>query len=58
MPLDRVDQLPLPSLHWYAGFSALAVFYAGVYALTTPEGLLQTLQKDMWCAAVSNSSNE
>ena len=51
--IERVDQLPLPSLHWYAGFSGLALFYAAVYALATPEGLLNTLFSDVWCEAVS-----
>lgn len=51
--IDRVDQLPLPSLQWYAGFSGLALFYAVVYALATPEGLFHTLRSDVWCEAVS-----
>jgi len=51
--IDRVDQLPLPSLQWYAGFSGLALFYALVYALATPEGLFHTLRSDVWCEAVS-----
>ena len=53
MPLDRVDQLPLPSLHWYAAFSGLALTYATVYALTAQEGLFGTLFSDVWCTAVS-----
>ena len=53
MPIDRVDQLPLPNLQWYAGFSGLGLFYAIVYALTAPEGLFTTLSSDVWCMAVS-----
>ena len=52
MPMDRVDQLPLPSLHWYAGFSGLALFYVLVYGMATPEGLWTTLWSDLWCSAV------
>ena len=51
--IDRVDQLPLPSLQWYAGFSGLALFYAAVYSLATPEGLFHTLSSNLWCEAVS-----
>ena len=51
-PIDRVDQLPLPSLQWYAGFSGLALFYAIVYALTAPDGFVETLENDVWCTAV------
>lgn len=54
MPLDRVDQLPLPSLHWYAAFSGLALSYATVYALTAQDGLFGTLFSDVWCTAVSD----
>ena len=53
MPLDRVDQLPMPSLHWYAAFSGLALSYATVYALTAQDGLFGTLFSDIWCIAVS-----
>lgn len=51
MPLDRVDQLPLPSLHWFAAFSGLALSYATVYALTAQDGLFGTLFSDVWCTA-------
>eukprot|EP00731_Ephydatia_muelleri_P026764 Em0018g864a len=55
MPIDRVDQLPLPNIRWYAGFSALGLFYATVYALTTPAKFLSTLFGDVWCeSAVLN----
>ncbi len=55
MPLERtrVDQLPLPSLTWYAGFSGLALFYVMVYALMSPDGPLKTLDSEIWCTAVS-----
>ncbi len=55
MPLERarVDQLPLPSLPWYAGFSGLALFYVVVYALMSPEGPTHTLESEIWCTAVS-----
>ena len=52
MPMDRVDQLPLPSLHWYAAFSGLALFYVLVYGVTSPEGLWSSLWNDLWCSAV------
>ena len=55
MAIDRLDQLPLPNLQWYAGFSGLGLFYAIVYALTTPEGLFTTLSSDAWCLAVSRA---
>ena len=47
MPMDRVDQLPLPSLHWYAAFSGLSLFYVLMYGVTLPTGLLSSL----WCLA-------
>ena len=53
MPLDRVDQLPLPNLHLYAFFSGLVLFYALVYGLSSPDGLTATFMADVWCAAVS-----
>ena len=53
-PIDRVDQLPLPSLQWYAGFSGLALFYVVVYAAAAPGGQgLAALGSDIWCIAVS-----
>ena len=53
MPLDRVDQLPLPNLHIFTVFSGLGLFYALVYSLSAPDGLYQTFTTDVWCAAVS-----
>ena len=50
--MDRVDQLPLPSLHWYAAFSGLSLFYVLMYGVTLPAGLLNSLWNDMWCIAV------
>lgn len=52
--IDRVDQLPLPSLQWYAGISCVALFYVVVYAVVAPGGQgLATLGSDIWCIAVS-----
>ncbi len=53
MPLDRVDQLPLPNLHIYTVFSGLGLFYALVYSLSAPDGFYHTFTADVWCAAVS-----
>ena len=51
--MDRVDQLPLPSLQWYATFSCLSLLYVLLYGVTSPAGLLGSLQSDLWCSAVS-----
>ena len=51
--MDRVDQLPLPSLHWYAGVSGVTLLYVLGYGMTSPEGLWNTLWDDMWCSVVS-----
>ena len=53
MPMDRVDQLPLPScsLHWYAAFSGLSLFCVLMYGITLPTGLLSSLWNDLWCLA-------
>ncbi len=55
--LDRIDQLPLPNLSLYAGFSGLALFYAFVYALTSSQDnfIMSVLWSDVWCTAVSTS---
>lgn len=50
--MDRVDQLPLPSLHWYTAFSGLSLVYVLIYGVTSPAGLLNSLQNDLWCSAV------
>lgn len=59
MPLERsrFEQLPLPSLHWYAGFSGLALFYVLVYAIMSPDGPARTLESEIWCTAVSGSTD-
>ena len=49
--MDRVE-LPLPSLHWYAAFSGLSLFYVLMYGITSPAGLLSSLWNDLWCLAV------
>ena len=51
--MDRVDQLPLPSLQWYAAFSGLSLLYVFIYGVTSPTGLIHSLQNDLWCSAVS-----
>ncbi len=55
MPLDRVDQLPLPNLSLYTFFSGLGLFYVCVYTLSVSDGLYQTFTTDIWCATVSPS---
>ncbi len=56
MPLDRVDQLPLPNLTLYTFFSGLGLFYVCVYTLSVSDGLYQTFTTDVWCAAVGHTA--